>query len=134
MKFCEKLRSLRNENNMTQSQLADIAGVSLRTVISYEKGESYPKKRSTYDALAKALGTQPDYLRNENEDFVEAAAEKYGTRGKMQARQLVSQLGGMFAGGELSDDDKEAVFMALQKAYWDAKLENKKYTSKNKQE
>lgn len=36
----------------------------------------------------------------------------------------------MFAGGELSEGDKDAVMLALQKAYWDCKEDNKKYTPK----
>ena len=36
----------------------------------------------------------------------------------------------MFAGGELSEQDKDAVMLALQKAYWACKEDNKKYTPK----
>ena len=36
----------------------------------------------------------------------------------------------MFAGGELSDQDREAVMRSLEKAYWLAKEDNQKYTPK----
>ena len=52
MTFGEKVRRLRKEKGWTQAELAKLSGLSLRTIISYEKGESYPKKRSTYDVLA----------------------------------------------------------------------------------
>ena len=39
-------------------------------------------------------------------------------------------MGGLFAGGELSDDDLDGVMKALQDYYWKAKEDNKKYTSK----
>lgn len=42
----------------------------------------------------------------------------------------MAELSGMFAGGELSDADKDAVMIALQKAYFDCKEDNKKYTPK----
>ena len=47
-----------------------------------------------------------------------------------QAQELVSQLAGMFAGGELSDQDREAVMRSLEKAYWLAKEDNQRYTPK----
>ena len=36
----------------------------------------------------------------------------------------------MFTGGKLSEEDKDAVMLSLQKLYWDAKKENKKFTPK----
>ena len=53
MTFGEKIRRLRKEKGWTQAEPAKLSGLSLRTIISYEKGESYPKKRSTYDVLAE---------------------------------------------------------------------------------
>ena len=44
-----------------------------------------------------------------------------------QAKELVAEVSGLFAGGELEDDDKDAVLRAIMDAYWDAKNENKKY-------
>ena len=52
------------------------------------------------------------------------------SRGMAQAKELVSQLTGMFAGGELSDEDREAVMRSLERAYWLAKEDNQKYTPK----
>ena len=45
MTFGEKVRRLRKEKGWTQAELAKLSGLSLRTIISYEKGESYPKKQ-----------------------------------------------------------------------------------------
>ena len=39
--------------------------MGLRTIIAYEKGETYPQKRSTYQTLADILGVQADDLHNE---------------------------------------------------------------------
>ena len=44
-----------------------------------------------------------------------------------QAEELVAELSGLFAGGELSERDKDAVMIALQKAYFDCKEDNRKY-------
>lgn len=130
MKFGEKLKKLRSEKNVSQEEAAKAAGVSRRTYISYEQEGRYPRNRQVYAALAEFFGVNPNYLLTEDEEFVSAAADQYGTRGKRQAEQLVAELSGMFAGGELSESDKDAVMIALQKAYFDCKQDNKKYTPK----
>ena len=66
----------------------------------------------------------------ENEIFIEEAGSQYGSRGMAQAKELVSQLTGMFAGGELTEEDKVAVMRSLEQAFWLAKEENKKYAPK----
>ena len=128
MKFGEKLRDLRQENGLTQAELAEKAGISLRTISYYESGTTYPKNRNVYDTLAHILDVDVNYLRNEGDEFITSARHKYGYRGAKQAEEIVAEVTGLFAGGELSEEDKDAVMKALQQAYWDAKEENKKYT------
>ena len=65
MTFGEKLRRARKEKGLTQAELANQAGLGLRTIIAYEKGETYPQKRSTYQTLADILGVQAVDLHNE---------------------------------------------------------------------
>ena len=65
MTFGEKLRRARKEKGLTQAELANQARLGLRTIIAYEKGETYPQKRSTYQTLADILGVQADDLHNE---------------------------------------------------------------------
>lgn len=130
MKFGEKLRDLRRKNGLTQAELAEKAGISLRTVNYYESCKTYPKNREIYTTLANILDADVNYLRNEGDDFITRANQRYGYRGAKQAEELVAEIGGLFAGGELSESDKDAVMRSLQQAYWDAKKENKKYTPK----
>ena len=52
----------------------------------------------------------------ENEEFITEATELYGCRGKQQADQLVQQIGGLFAGGELSDDEMDAMLSEDKKS------------------
>lgn len=132
MTFGEKLRKIRVEKGLKQSELAKAANLGLNTISNYESGKTYPKKREIYDTLASILGVDSDYLRNENEEFVTEAAERYGYRGQQQADQLIQQFGGLFAGGELSESEKDGVMKALQDIYWECKKENvDKYTQKN---
>lgn len=43
MKFSERLQALRNENNMTQDQLAKMLNIKQQAVSQYEKGNALPK-------------------------------------------------------------------------------------------
>ena len=131
LKFGEKLRTARKKAGMTQSELAAKAGIALKTVINYENGNTYPQNRAVYDRLACILNVNAASLYNETDDFIAHAGEHYGKSGVAQAKALVAQIGGLFAGGELEQEDKDAVMMALQKAYWDAKSDNKKYSSRS---
>ena len=120
MKFAEKLKKLRSEKGLTQQGVATAAGITKRTYASYETDGRYPRDREVYGKLAAVLGCETNYL----------MTEQYGSRGKKQAEELVNELAGMFAGGELSDDDMDGVMIALQKAYFKCKEDNKKYTPK----
>lgn len=62
MTFGARLRRARKRKGLTQAELANQAGLGLRTIISYEKGETYPQKRSAYAMLAKLLDTDGGYL------------------------------------------------------------------------
>ena len=97
----------------------------------YEKGTSLPRTREAYKKIADFFGVDVNYLLTEDEGFVVQAAEKYGARGKKQAQDLVDGISGLFAGGTLSEQDKDAVMKALQDIYWDSKARNvEKYTPK----
>ena len=130
MTFGEKLRTLRLKANMKQKELAEKAGLGLNTISNYEKGKTYPQNREVYTILANILGVSADELRNENDDFIISARERYGYTGKKQAQKLVEEMGGLFAGGELSDEDLDGVMKAFRDYYWKAKEDNKKYTPK----
>lgn len=130
MKFGEKLRKYRTEMGLTQAELAKKAGLGLNTISNYESGKTYPQNREVYTTLATILGVNPDHLHNENDDFITDAAAKYGSRGAKQAQELLEEITGLFAGGEMAEEDKDVMMKAIQDAYWIAKEKNKKYTPK----
>lgn len=130
MSFGEKLREIRTQENLTQQEMADRIGVSLRTLKSYELGETLPRYRKIYHKIAEEFNVDVNYLLTEGDDFILSAGEKYGSRGIKGAQELIDNARALFAGGELSEDDKKVVFDALQEAFFEAKLENKKYTPK----
>lgn len=58
--------------------------------------------------------------------------EKSGAKAAKDIEELVSEVTGMFAGGELSEDAIEGAYKALTDAYWIAKENNKKYAPKTR--
>lgn len=130
MTFGEKVKNLRKTKNMNQTQLANEIGVSLRTVRGWEVEGRYPKQHDLYQKLADALGCDVSYLMTEEESFITEAAEQYGSRGAKQAQQILEQAAAMFAGGELSDEDKIAFMDEIQSLYLDSKKRAKKFTPK----
>lgn len=130
MRFGEKVRELRTKCGMTQAELAKKAGLGLKTITNYEGGATYPQNREIYVKLAEILGCEADYLRSENEDFIAMAQREYGYRGKKGAKKLVEELTGLFAGGEMAEEDMDEMMLAIQEAYVIAKKKNKKYTPK----
>ena len=129
MKFNERLKELREKSKLTQEQLAKISGVSSRMIQRYEYGTSRPRLDAA-EKLAKALNVTTDQLLGNGDMLVVQAAEKYGSRGAKQAQQILEQAAAMFAGGELSDEDKTAFMDEIQMLYLDSKQRAKKFTPK----
>ena len=129
MKFSERLKQLREERGMTQAQLAKESGVSSRMIQRYESG-SYRPRLAAAEQIAKALNVTANQLLGTDGMLVAQAAEQYGARGAKQAEQLTAEVTGLFAGGELAQDDMDIMMQAIQDAYWIAKKKNKKYTPK----
>jgi transcriptional regulator with XRE-family HTH domain len=130
MLFGDKIKELRTSAGMSQQELANKAGLSLRSIQNYESNQRYPKDVEILNKLCKALNTTIEELMKEEDNFIQEASEKYGTRGKKDAQKLVDEIGGLFAGGELNEEDKDKVFRAITEMYWRAKDNNKKYTPK----
>lgn len=130
MKFCEKIREARKKAGLKQDEFATAIGVSLRTVSNYEAGTRYPKKRETYYKIAEVLKVDVNYLLTDDEEFIIDAEAKYGSKGARQAKALVAEVSGLFAGGDLADEDLDEMMKGIQEAYWIAKEKNKKYTPK----
>ena len=124
MTFGEKIKALRKERGMTQKDLAEALGLSLRTISNYETGGLRPRHDATYDALAALFHVPKTYFFTEEDAFISAAEARWGKSGADDARELVNGVIGLFAGGRLDEEDKQAVFEAIQEAYFRAKLEN----------
>lgn len=130
MLFGNRIKELRNLADMSQQELANRTGLSLRSIQNYESNQRYPKDVAILNKLCTALGTTIEELMKEEDQFILEAASKFGSRGKNDAEKLIEEVGGLFAGGELNEEDKDKVFRAITEMYWKAKDKNKKYTPK----
>lgn len=131
MKFSERLKNFREQKNLTQEELASLSGISARSIQRYENGTNRPRVEAA-EKIAKALDIQVDVLLGTNDMLVAEAKSKYGYRGAKQAQELVEEVSGLFSGGEIADEDLDAMMKAIQDAYWIAKEKNKKFSPKNK--
>ena len=88
--FAEKVFDARTELGFSQSQLGERVGVSLRSILAYEKGEKTPRP-STVLKLARVLNVSVKFLTDENcenplediekDGYIEEARERYGAKG-----------------------------------------------------
>jgi transcriptional regulator with XRE-family HTH domain len=128
MTFNERLKKFRENKGLTQEQLAKLSGLSTRMIQNYEKG-SRPQFENA-KKLAAALEISVYELLGEGGTLIAEAGEKYGARGAKQAEQLISEVTGLFAGGEMAEEDMDVMLKAIIDAYWIAKEKNRKYTPK----
>ena len=88
MTFGEKVKAGRTKLGLTQEELANKIGVTVRVICSYEKDKSRPRGMERYKALAEALGENVNYLLSEDDAFIAEVEDKYGRRGAICVRWL----------------------------------------------
>ena len=130
MEFKDRLKQRRLFLKMSQDELAKKAGVTGRTIQNYELGTRNPQHIDIVQKLANALSTTVEHLLGNEGMYVLGAYEKGGARTARDINALVSEISGLFAGGEIDEDEKDGIMAALNQAYWMAKEKNKKYTPK----
>lgn len=93
-------------------------------------GTRKPRNLEVIQQIAEVLQTTPDYLLGSSGTYVVEAQEKGGAKAARDIEALVSEVTGLFAGGELSEESMDGAIKALNDAYWIAKEKNRKYTPK----
>ena len=130
MVFKERLKEKRLQSGLTHAALAEKAGVTARTIQNYELGTRKPANMEVIQRIADTLGTTTEYLLGSSGAYVVEAQKKGGAKAARDIEELVSEVTGLFAGGELSEESLEGAMKALNDAYWLAKEKNRKYTPK----
>lgn len=133
--FAEKVKEARMELGYSQPQLGELCGLSVRAILDYEKGKKTPRP-TTMLKLAKALKVSVKFLSDdecedpmadiEKDGYIEEARNRYGSQGARDIEELLEANRAAFAGGELSEDQKEKFFQAITEAYFACREEAKK--------
>ena len=141
MTFGEKLKNTRIAQNLSQIELAEMAGVTERTIYSYEQTGTFPKT-TVLKKLAEALGVTVSYLVDDGEggpheniseeSFIASARNEFGHRGALEAQAIVTRASALFAGGELDDAAKDIFFQSLMEVYFESKAEAREKFSPGK--
>ena len=135
MSFGSRLKKARSKAGLQQKELAERAGVSLRTLQNWEGDKRRPSQFDAVGKVAAVLGVSATELLSEDDAMVIEALEKGGTKGRRDVEALIAEVSGLFAGGELDEEEKEGVIAALNMAYWEAREKNRqKYTPKKYKE
>jgi len=122
------LRQLRLANGYTQEKTAGELGVTVRAYQNYEACRVYPKSTLIFGKIAALFDVTADYLLSDEDRYIMDASEKGGSKARKDVAELVTELGGFFAGGEFSEEDKDKVMRTINDLYWKAKESNQKYT------
>ena len=131
MSFSEKLKRERKRAGLSQSALAESAGISLRTLQNYEMGKRYPASIEITLRLAGALQVPVSALLTAGEESIVSAPTRDA---KLQLQELVQAVSGLFSGGQIGEEDRDAAMQAIIAAYWAAKKENRKVDRKENRE
>ena len=140
MTFGEKVKEARLALNLSQTELAQITGISERSLYTYEQLGTLPRK-SNVRKLAEALHVSVSYLMDDEETdtqsnldkdlFIASARESFGYKGAKEAQEVLGRVNSLFAGGELDDDARDVFFQAVMAVYMDSKQNAKeKFTPK----
>lgn len=88
-----KIKELRKQSHMSQTELAEAIGSSLRTVGAWERGENVPNAEQVW-ACAVALGTDPNTVLGWYEEHPrEAIAPDPGHRDLVESYDSLSEEG-----------------------------------------
>ncbi|MBB6217566.1 transcriptional regulator with XRE-family HTH domain [Anaerosolibacter carboniphilus] len=96
MSFAIRLKKLREENHMTQEELANYLKITRQAVGNYEQGSRFPKDEYTLNAIADLFQVSIDYLLGRNVQDVTTSLIDHVLEGK-----------------EIYDDEKYAALSQL---------------------
>ena len=141
-KFSKKVETARLACGYTQEELANAAGLTPRTIYTYETGTRFPRP-STLLRLAKALNVSSTYLMDddcaepqtqiERDPVYTQAAQEGGTAAVRDVEDLLDANRELFAGETLSQEEKDAFFNAIMSSYVLCKeISRDRYTPRSK--
>ena len=140
MTFGEKVKEARLALNLSQTEVAQLTGISERSLYTYEQQGVTPRMGNVVK-LAEALKVSVSYLMDEEEEdtqshidedaYVADAIAKYGAKGAREVRDVLGRTQALFAGGDMDDEAKDVFFQAIMQVYLESKEKaREKFTPK----
>lgn len=125
MAFGDNIRRIRREKGYSQQKLAEKTGLSLRSIQNYESNERYPNNIMIVKNIAVALGVTADMLLADD-GYIFDTRDKSASKPVHDIEDMLADINAMFAGGDLSEEDKDKVMRAIMDIYWESKDINKR--------
>ena len=141
MKLSQKLKEQRAYLNMSRAELAQKVGVTTRTIVAWE-GETRHPRPNTVIRLAEVLNVSVKYLNDDEcddpmdgidrDEYIRLANSQYGLSGARDIDRILAENMALFAGGDISLEQKDKFFEAVTRAYFICREKaRKKYGRKN---
>lgn len=130
----EKLKALRMAKRITVTALSRATEVSERTIRYIENNDRTPGVE-LIKKFSAALGVGTDYFMDDDlfqvelqkEQILSRAKEKYGARGMSQAKMVYESAKGLYAGGRLNEEERDAFRDMMMELFFETKEEAQKY-------
>lgn len=113
--FGERLRSLRNERKLHQSQFADIFGLSSSAIGSYERNEREPAYRQLIE-FANYYNVSLDYLLGRTDERL--TVEDYAKQTAHDLDEILTRYDIKVRGYNLSQNDKQVLSDVSVGLFW----------------
>jgi len=131
----KRLRRLRNDKKLTQTELGNIINVTKVSISDYESGDRTPDT-DNLRRLADFFGVTSDYLlgRTDSPDLTAKDEKDIAKQMEKIKDDLINGDGLNFSGEPMSQEAKESLIDAMEYAVRQTKRINKKYIPKKYRE
>lgn len=124
----DKVHALRTAQKMSKTELSRRTGLSTRSISYYEDNDRDPgvdairKLSAAFDVSTSFFLDDEEFNKQKKEeDFLAQIGKEYGSRGKAQAKRLLTDTQALFAGGELSEEEQSDFMDEMQELFVIAK-------------
>ncbi|MCD8181616.1 MAG: helix-turn-helix domain-containing protein [Firmicutes bacterium] len=109
MRFGERLRNLREDNDETQREIGDLIFVSHKMISDYERGIHFPRDERVIITLAEHFGVSIDYLFGvsdmQNSEKENELIKKYNTLTPDQKNEVLDFINFLIYKNEKKEDN-----------------------------
>lgn len=121
MTFGQRVRKFRKERKLSQNALAELSGISPRTVFGYEAGTTYPRTEVILNRLADALGVTREELAGDTTKPEQILPQTTNMSIEAQAQLLTHRVVSLLYESGLSDITKDMMVKTIMDAYWETR-------------